>query len=82
MIGKGGVLFCTGSAGAGTIFSLTPPASQGGAWEQRTIYTFSDLNGGSASLQAAMIIGKSGPSSERSDDLDTPAYMRQGRLLN
>jgi len=44
VIGKNGVLYGTttsgGTVGAGTVFSLTPPASPGGAWTERVIYNF------------------------------------------
>lgn len=44
VVGANGVLFGTtqdgGSAGAGTVFSLTPPASPGGQWTEAVIYNF------------------------------------------
>jgi uncharacterized repeat protein (TIGR03803 family) len=44
IIGPGGVLYGTtyigGSASKGTVFSLTPPASPGGAWTEAVIYNF------------------------------------------
>lgn len=53
--GGGGVLYgategggsgtCTG--GCGTVFSLTPPASQGGAWTEEVIYSFAGGSDGS-----------------------------------
>lgn len=43
-IGKGGVLYGTtvvgGSAGYGTVFSLTPPASPGGGWTATVLHNF------------------------------------------
>jgi uncharacterized repeat protein (TIGR03803 family) len=42
--GGGGVLYGTTSAGGasngGTVFSLTPPASPGGAWREAVLYNF------------------------------------------
>jgi uncharacterized repeat protein (TIGR03803 family) len=53
--GSGGVLYgategggsgsCTG--GCGTVFSLTPPASQGGAWVEQVVYSFAGGSDGS-----------------------------------
>jgi hypothetical protein len=48
-IGTGGVLYGTTSAGAGTcfpypgcgtVFSLAPPASPGGAWTESVLHSF------------------------------------------
>jgi uncharacterized repeat protein (TIGR03803 family) len=49
-LGPGGVLYgttqvdgivpCLEQQGCGTVFSLTPPASPGGAWTRKTIYQF------------------------------------------
>jgi len=42
--GEGGVLYGAtssgGSANAGTVFSLTPPASPGGSWSEAVLYSF------------------------------------------
>ncbi len=44
VVGSGGVLFgttgCCGMQGSGTVFSLTPPASPGGAWTQTVLHNF------------------------------------------
>lgn len=44
VMGPGGALYGTtiwgGSSNNGTVFSLTPPASPGGAWTESVIYTF------------------------------------------
>jgi uncharacterized repeat protein (TIGR03803 family) len=45
IIGSGGVLYGTAQLGSkvgvyGTVFSLTPPASQGGAWTEQDIHGF------------------------------------------
>lgn len=46
VVGSGGVLFgttgCCGKQGAGTVFSLTPPASPGGAWTQTVLHNFGE----------------------------------------
>ena len=43
-IGSGGVLYGTtyngGTAGLGTVFSLTPPAIPGGAWTESVLHSF------------------------------------------
>jgi len=38
---------CSSSAvlGCGTVFGLTPPATQGGAWTQKVLHSFSGQNG-------------------------------------
>lgn len=62
-IGKGGVLYGTtqfgGAVGAGTVFSLSPPASPGGTWTETVLYSFT---GGSDGLSpsAGVAIGPSG----------------------
>ena len=49
-IGSGGVLYGTTNSGGidcgvcGAVFSLTPPASPGGAWTEAVIYTFRSWN--------------------------------------
>lgn len=44
VIGKGGVLYGTtvggGTSNYGTVFSLTPPSSPGGAWTKTILYSF------------------------------------------
>ena len=49
-IGAGRVLYGTtnniDSAGVGTVFSLTPPASAGGAWTESVLHTFTGPDGG------------------------------------
>jgi len=51
-VGKGGVLYGTtgsgGSYNAGTIFSVTPPASPGGAWTEAILYNFTGRSDGSS----------------------------------
>jgi uncharacterized repeat protein (TIGR03803 family) len=49
VIGNGGVLYGTtqygGTAGYGTIFSLTPPATDGGMWTETILHDFSFADG-------------------------------------
>jgi uncharacterized repeat protein (TIGR03803 family) len=61
--GQGGVLYGTtnggGTSGFGTAFSLTPPASSGGAWTETVLY---DFGGGSDGINpnVGLAIGKDG----------------------
>jgi uncharacterized repeat protein (TIGR03803 family) len=48
-----------GAAGAGTVFALTPPAETGGAWKERTLYTFTGGADGSGPV-APLVIGADG----------------------
>jgi uncharacterized repeat protein (TIGR03803 family) len=70
VIGSGGVLYgttaqggtgyCTG-VGCGTIFSLTPPASPGGAWTETVLYSFAGGGDGAApALAPGLTIGSNG----------------------
>lgn len=67
VIGSGGVLFGTtdsdgtapGTSGYGTVFSLSPPASPGGAWTQTTLYSFTGGSDG-ANPYAPVAIGRDG----------------------
>jgi uncharacterized repeat protein (TIGR03803 family) len=64
-IGKGGVLYGTtvvgGSAGYGTVFSLTRPASPGGAWIPTVLHSFGGApNDGYSPYNAGVAIGKGG----------------------
>jgi uncharacterized repeat protein (TIGR03803 family) len=58
-ISADGVLYGTtsygGSAGAGTVFELTPPTAPGGAWTGGTIYAFTGGADGDAPLQPPVI---------------------------
>ena len=71
VIGKGGVLYGTtyyggagscsspfGPPGCGTVFSLTPPASPGGAWIKKTLHNFRGSDG--ANPFASVVIGSGG----------------------
>ena len=63
VIGSGGVLYGTtfsgGSANAGTVFSLTPPASPGGAWTETVLHEFIGEKDGDEPI-GPVVIGKSG----------------------
>jgi uncharacterized repeat protein (TIGR03803 family) len=62
VIGKGGVLYGTcfngGTSYYGTVFSLTPPSSAGGAWTEDILYTFT--GGSSSGPHGGLAIGKDG----------------------
>jgi uncharacterized repeat protein (TIGR03803 family) len=62
-IGSGGVLYGTttggGPSGNGLVYSLTPPASPGGAWTEAALYAFSGRSDGGAPF-AAVAIGSGG----------------------
>ena len=62
-MGPGGVLYGAtnygGSAGAGTVFELMPPATQGGAWSQVILHTFGGGTDGFAPLQGP-VLGRDG----------------------
>jgi uncharacterized repeat protein (TIGR03803 family) len=68
-IGKGGVLYgttqyggtgaCPPVLGCGTVFSLTPPASPGGAWTETVLYNFTGGSDGEAP-NAGVVIGSGG----------------------
>ncbi len=60
-IGREGALYGTTSGGglsnAGTVFSLTPPDSAGGAWVEKVLYAFT---GGSPVGPSSVVIGRDG----------------------
>ena len=62
VIGPGGVLYGTtqtgGSTNNGTVFSLTPPASPGGAWTEVVLYNFT--GGADGKWPAGVVIGSGG----------------------
>jgi uncharacterized repeat protein (TIGR03803 family) len=49
VLGKSGSLFGTtetgGNGGGGTVFELTPPTTEGGAWTETTLYSFGNIDG-------------------------------------
>jgi uncharacterized repeat protein (TIGR03803 family) len=61
VIGKGGVLYGTaeqgGTSNSGTVFSITPPKTPGGAWTEAVFYNFTGYNG---FTDASVVIGKGG----------------------
>jgi len=62
VIGSDGVLYGTtqygGAAGRGTVFSLTPPASEDGAWTENVLHSFAGREG--AGPVAGIAIGPRG----------------------
>lgn len=62
VVGKDGVLYGTAEAGGaynwGTVFSLTPPTSAGGAWTQAVLLSFDKNNGGNP--LGALVTGPNG----------------------
>jgi uncharacterized repeat protein (TIGR03803 family) len=64
VIGSGGVLYGTtengGTSNNGTVFSLTPPASPGGAWTETVLYSFAGSPDDGANPQAGVVIGGGG----------------------
>lgn len=62
VIGSGAVLDGTtsggGTSGNGTVFSLMPPASAGGAWTETTLYSFAGSPSDGASPAGGVVIGK------------------------
>jgi len=63
VIGEGGVLYGTttggGTSGDGTVFSLTPPASPGGAWTEAVLHNFTGGPGGRIPA-GSLAIGRNG----------------------
>ena len=64
VIGHGGVLYGTtnvgGTSNNGTVFSLTPPASAGGAWTETVLHSFDGSPNDGADAQAGVVIGDNG----------------------
>jgi len=68
-IGSGGVLYgastvggtgvCNLGLGCGTLFSLTPPASTGGAWTEAVLYNFAGRGDGAYPI-GSLVIGSGG----------------------
>jgi len=63
VIGSGGTLYGTthygGTAGYGTVFSLSPPVSPGGPWTETVLYSFAGGIDGAYPF-ASVVIGKGG----------------------
>jgi uncharacterized repeat protein (TIGR03803 family) len=49
-----------GSIGCGTVYSLTPPATPGGAWTETTLYNFTGSGGDGDFPAAGVVIGPNG----------------------
>lgn len=62
--GAGGVLYGTtysgGASGSGTVFSLVPPASPGGAWTETIVYSFTGGNDGGAPYYGSLVMDSAG----------------------
>jgi uncharacterized repeat protein (TIGR03803 family) len=62
--GTDGALYGTtasgGSSGNGTVFRLTPPATEGGAWVETILYSFTGTNGDGSDPTAPVIFGHTG----------------------
>jgi len=62
--GTGGVLYGTtkngGTAGGGTVFSLTPPTSAGGIWTEIVLYNFTGSSSDGSEPVAGVVIGCGG----------------------
>ncbi len=65
-VGAGGVLYGTTNQGGernqGTVFSLTPPASPGGAWTETILHSFQDVDGVGDGINpnSRLVIGSGG----------------------
>jgi len=63
-IGSGGVLYGTtsngGTSGNGTVFSLTPPSSPGGAWTEAVLYNFTGGSDGGQPYTSGVVFGSGG----------------------
>jgi uncharacterized repeat protein (TIGR03803 family) len=63
-IGSGGGLYGTtysgGASNLGTVFSLLPPASRGGAWVKSVLHDFTGAAGEGAHPSASVVIGNDG----------------------
>ena len=64
IIDSNGVLYGTalmgGSSGDGTVFTLTPPGTPGGAWTFALLHTFTGPPGDGGSPRAGLVFGASG----------------------
>jgi uncharacterized repeat protein (TIGR03803 family) len=49
-----------GVAGKGTVYELSPPATEGGAWTHTVLYSFTGSNGDGATPYAGVTIGSNG----------------------
>jgi uncharacterized repeat protein (TIGR03803 family) len=64
VIGSGkelyGTTFSAGAYGAGTVFSLTPPAASGGSWTETVLYSFTGGVDGGAPYYGSLVTGSGG----------------------
>jgi hypothetical protein len=60
VIDANGALYGMTAIGCGTVFQLTPPASQGGAWGYNNLHTFTGGSDGCHPLYSGLVIGKNG----------------------
>jgi uncharacterized repeat protein (TIGR03803 family) len=64
VFGRGGAIYGTtfkgGAPNAGTAFSLTPPATPGGSWTEKIIYTFGPTRAGGISPFSGLVVGMGG----------------------
>jgi uncharacterized repeat protein (TIGR03803 family) len=56
----GGDEGCLASYGCGTVYELTPPATEGGAWIETTIHTFGETPGDGEVPESALAVGPGG----------------------
>jgi len=49
-----------GGSGCGTVFQLTPPAVEGGAWTETNLYSFTGQNGDGAFPSSGVVVGANG----------------------
>ena len=57
----GGSSGCTGTAyynGCGTVFKLTPPATTGGTWTEKTLYVFTNATDGASPAYGSLVLRK------------------------
>ena len=62
-IGHDGVLYGTTTGGVfntGTVYSLTPPSSAGGAWTETLLHTFTGYPSDGSGPEAGVVIGHDG----------------------
>jgi uncharacterized repeat protein (TIGR03803 family) len=58
--GGSGTCSVNNQRGCGTVFALTPPGPEGGAWAETVLYGFTDQNGDGAYPTAGVVVGADG----------------------